>query len=63
MYPGSYWGFGSNRQDTYVFWGLLKWRPHHFHPGLATIIVCSTAQMAQDYDENETVYRGRRDGL
>ena len=20
-------GFGSNRQDTYVFWGLLKWRP------------------------------------
>ena len=36
---------------------------NHFHPGLATIIVCSTAQMAQDYDENETVYRGRRDGL
>ena len=20
-------GLGSNRQDTYVFWGLLKWRP------------------------------------
>ena len=19
-------GLGSNRQDTYVFWGLLKWR-------------------------------------
>ena len=20
-------GLGSNRQDAYVFWGLLKWRP------------------------------------
>ena len=29
-------GLGSNRQDTYVFWGLLKWRPLlHDHPRVA----------------------------